>query len=310
MRKIIRMLLIGLMLLTLVACGKKEDATASQSPDSVKNVDVSGLESKEPAKEAVNEAVLGFYEGTGYDVQGQRFDPAGEWFELKADGTGSMSLGPEETPFEWTLSGDEISIKTVQQLSYKALVDGDDITLDTGMLYYFSKGEGAASQASEIEQPFMGVDPMGNIMIPSEWYGVAIITESTGFDIEDGQYDVWGWIDSDSSGSSYFELYLVEEPTEGDFPIISMYIDETELDQLTPIIRDGDGWVLDLDLDESDELQLLTMYDQGMLDINYICDDGSRYANCRFFVREKGTQWKEEVDPLPETYPDYVRQYY
>ena len=43
MRKIIRMLLIGLMLLTLVACGKKEDATASQSPDSVKNVDVSGL---------------------------------------------------------------------------------------------------------------------------------------------------------------------------------------------------------------------------------------------------------------------------
>ncbi|NLC65810.1 MAG: hypothetical protein GX752_02560 [Clostridium sp.] len=287
------------MVITLVSCGDKDD---KDTVDPVSSVD--------------NELV-GNYKCTGSDLNGNKFDPTGEWLELKDDGTGIMFIGAMESSFDWTLSGSEISLNTMEGLSYKAEVDKNEIILNTGMLYYFIKNESSEkSESSEVdpnkeENILMGAPPAGSIKLPSDWYGVVIVEDSIGFDLEDGRYDVYGTIDKDPAGDAFFELYLEMGNDITDDAILSMYIDEKDNMVLTPIIGEDDAWIMDMYLWEDDEAGLTTTYDKGALDINYIFDYGAdKYLNCRFFVREDGTGWNEEVDPLPNNYDEYAKQNY
>lgn len=298
---------------------KTDDAPSSSGPE-------------EPApSQGAQSALVGFYEGTGSDMQGTKLDPAGEWLELMEDGRGKWFLGATEDTFAWSLDGSEIHFdvdvaNSDIKMAYTASLEGDKITLDTGMLYFFSKSgsppaassgspivtSSGTSKASSGKKSTEGIQPSGGIKVPSDWYGVFIITDSYGFELGDGQYDVWGSFDKDTSGPAYFELFLMADPKgpddpEGpDYPVLSMYIDEEEKTWLTPIIGADDAWIMEQDLSEDDEWSLLTMYDKGALDIYYTCDDGSRYAVCRFFIREYGTTWNEQIDPLPPSYADYV----
>ncbi len=278
----------------------------------------------------IDQANLGRYVGTGSEMQGTRLDPSGEWLELNGDGTGTWFLGATEDSFMWTIDGTEINFVLDVGLQYQATIDGDEMTLDTGMLYYFAK-EGSAAAGGVTDQPTEPTEepteefteepteepstsgtvaPAGSIQIPGEWYGVAILSNCVGFDFEEAEFDVWGYVDTDTVGGAYFELYVIGDESENEAPILSMYIDATETTWLTPIIGEEDAWISDYYLSEEDEWDLLTLYNDGALDIYYDYDDGAgATANYRFFVREYKTAWDEAVDPLPPAYADYVANY-
>ena len=305
-KQILAILMTLILVFALSACGGDSSVTEPEKTPA------DSADKEEPvATVAVDSAILGHYEGTGYDVSGTRFDPAGEWLELNADGTGSMSLGPTDTPFDWTLDGDTLNIKTIQGLDYKATLDGEEIVLNTGMLYYFAKGGSAATEPEEAGSAPIGKEPAGRILFPSEWYGVAVVTNSKGFELEDGLHDVWGSFGIMSGGDAYFELYLGEEPQYISDPLVSMYVDEEEYNFLTPIIGEEDAWVGDVYLTEEDMYFFEIMYEDGVLDLEYTVDDGKDiYADCRFFIREYGTAWDEKVDPLPNGYAKYAEENY
>ncbi len=61
------------------------------------------------ATDDVNNSLLGYYECIGSDMQGNKFDPIGEWLELKADGSGKWFLGATEDNFKWTSNDKEIN---------------------------------------------------------------------------------------------------------------------------------------------------------------------------------------------------------
>lgn len=303
---------------------EKADASSSAADSTDSGDSTDAVDSAD----SVDSTLIGYYDCTGSDMQGTKLDSAGEWLELKDNGTGNWFLGATEDNFKWVLDGNEIKFDVEvdgqeSTLKYTATLDGDDIVLDTGMLYYFSKNEnggtsetttepqGDSSQASNIS---WGDEPAGSIQMPSEWYGVAILTSCEGFDFEDKEYDIWGLIDFEN-GQPYIELYDV--PDSKVYPILSMYIDEETTDWLTPIIGEDDAWIaVDLAsgneqaLNKDFEWALLTQYIEGSLDIyhTYIDDNGG-YADCRFFIREMGTGWNEEVDPLPPGYEEYKGGY-
>ncbi|NLB19798.1 MAG: hypothetical protein GX829_02920, partial [Clostridium sp.] len=91
-----------------------------------------------------NDKIVGLYDGTGSDMQGTKLDPAGEWLELMEDGRGKWFLGATEDTFTWTINGNEMSFEVDVansdiKMPYTATIDQEEITLDTGMLYYFTK---------------------------------------------------------------------------------------------------------------------------------------------------------------------------
>lgn len=149
----------------------------------------------------------------------------------------------------------------------------------------------------------------GSIEVPSDWYGVAIISDCVGVDFYDDQFDIWATIDRDSTDAAYFEIYFGVGEEFIDKPLLSMYIDEEET-WLTPKIGVEDAWLNGIYLTTEDEWMLLTMYDQGLLDINYTYDEDGKYADYRFFLREYGTKWNEEIDPLPDGYAEYVAEFF
>lgn len=298
MKKFTIFLLIVVIVLLLVACGNK---------DSISKSDNLVEEEKTTVQDSVDAALLGYYECSGCDLGGTKLEASGEWLELKDDGSGAWFLGATENAFKWTLEGNKINFDLEDVgLKYKATLDDKDIVLDTGMLYYFTKSDRLAKQSNDNKTDTIGIQPAGSIQIPSKWYGVAIIEDSFGFDYE-GKFDVWGAIDIDSTGGTFFELYIEPAANPDNNALMSMYIDENEREWLTPIIGDEDSWLMGYYLKKEAEWDLLTMYDEGALDIYYTWDQGEdRYAECRFFIREYGTAWDEAVDPLPIGYAEYA----
>ena len=301
MKKFARFLLIVTMVPLLVACGNTESQPASD--DSLDNEKASSVN-------LVENPLLGYYECTGSDMQGTKLDPEGEWLELKADGTGAWFLGATENAFDWTQEGKNLSFKLDVGLDYKATIEDDEIVLDTGMLYYFRKAGAPEAQTTDNQVDRLGIAPAGSITFPSDWYGVAIITDCVNVDFYDDQFDIWATIDKDSNGDAYFEIYFGVGEEFVNKPLLSMYIDEEEVKWLTPKIGVEDAWLNAVYLTKDDEWAFLTEYDEGALDIYYTYDDEGKYADYRFFIREYGTAWDEEIDPLPQGYAAYTAEFY
>lgn len=272
--------------------------------------------------------LVGSYDCIDSEMQGTKLDPAGEWLELKEDGTGEWFLGVTEDKFLWTSDGKKIDFDVEIEgqeatLSYVAKLDGDEIVLDTGVLYYFSKksSEKVAETAVEVvknssesnERTWVN-QPAGSIKIPSQWYGVANFINCEGFDFEKDNFDIWGEMDFED-GRPYLELFRdIDRDT---YPILSIYLDEEVTDWLTPIIGEDDAWVYvdpygdyQHNLNKDFEWTLLSQYIEGSIDIYHTyVDDNGGYADCRFFIREMGTGWNEDNDPLPPGYEGYKEQY-
>lgn len=306
MKKVIRLLLLIVIILQLVACGNKD--STPNSNDLVNN-------DKATVTDNINSSLLGYYECIGSDMQGNKFDPIGEWLELKDDGSGKWFLGATEDNFKWTSNDKEINFDVEVAgseiaLQYKATIEDDQIILNTGMLYYFEKSGSTEAKSNNNNSIALGIQPAGKIEIPSNWYGVAILSDCVGCNFEDEQLDIWASIDKDADGNAFFEIYLGVEQEFVDSPLLSMYIDKEERTWLTPTIGDKDAWLNGVYLNKDDEWVLLTQYDQGALDIYYTYEEEGKSANYRFFIREYGTAWNEETDPLPYGYAAYAAEFY
>ncbi|HZJ86372.1 MAG TPA: hypothetical protein VFC83_04580 [Erysipelotrichaceae bacterium] len=267
------------------------------------------------------DALLGRYECFDAKMQGNPFGASGEWLELHADGKGKWYLGAIVDDFTWKLEDDKINFDvtvdgSTSTLQYSAIVDNDEIILDTGMLYYFSKNaDTAKNPTTDGGSVVWKNQPLGQITIPSLWYGVAIFSDAEGFDQSEYEYDVWGIIEKDETGKPYFEVWL-DEDFSSSF-LLSTYIDIQDSQWYTPTIGEDDGWLI-IDpksadyqvLSSDDEWGLMAQYHNGSLDIyhTFFGKDGG-YADTRFFLREEGTGWNESVDPLPPSYQAYKQIY-
>ncbi len=139
---------------------------------------------------------------------------------------------------------------------------------------------------------------------PSRWYGYAEYTEFHGFENDDDELmDIWAIIDY-NAGRPYIEIYDRPDYTEDDTPLMSMWLEEDSA-WLRPDIGDEDAWILDQYLTEDDEFDLLTLYMNGKLDINFEYGDETRGCACRFYIREEGTEWEEPLDSRPPGYEIY-----
>ena len=143
MKKRIAILLALVMLLSLAACGGKDEG------GSVANKFGDGGSIAEQAKPA---GPLGLYQGTTYEYSGQSFQMADIYegictIELMEDGKAVFILGGEELQCTWELNGEEFILDNQAVESPGSLVDGV-ITIDfmeMGMIMTFVK-EGDAAQ--------------------------------------------------------------------------------------------------------------------------------------------------------------------
>ena len=142
MKKRIAILLALVMLLSLAACGGKDEG------GSVANKFGDGGSIAEQAKPA---GPLGLYHGTTYEYSGQSFQMADVYegictIELMEDGKAVFILGGEELQCTWELNGEEFILDNQAVESPGSLVDGV-ITIDfmeMGMIMTFVKEGGAA----------------------------------------------------------------------------------------------------------------------------------------------------------------------
>lgn len=248
-----------------------------------------------------------------------------EHLSFNADGSGLWEFGVDSA-ITWKLKGDKITIVEPvgdSKNTFYGIWDGDKITLDVlGYERIFEKEEvkspstrQAATDAASNDMSW-ALAPAGSIQIPSLWYGVAIFKNCVGFDFDKVRYDVWGFIEEDSSGKVSFKLYL--DPEASGYPILSMYINQEETAWLTPVIGKNDAWLLvdpdsgnQQNLVEEDYWTILAQYKEGALDIvhDYYDGENSQYAKGRLFIRELGTAWNEMADPLPPGYDDYKKEF-
>jgi len=130
MKKVLVLALVFAFMIALAACGGNSKQPANSAG--------SGNDGGKPADGAIAD-MLGEYTCTGWNVSGQRMDGAGEWMKLESATRGIVYIAGKEYPFDWSISGNNMTIKEDVGLTYKATYEGGVITFDTGMLYYFEK---------------------------------------------------------------------------------------------------------------------------------------------------------------------------
>ena len=150
--------------------------------------------------------------------------------------------------------------------------------------------------------------PTTTLETDSIWYGTATMSNFLPADRAaevEGSRDVWGYLGTTSSGRTYFEVYEDEEMQED---LLSLYIVLYE-NSFAADIGEEDAWVFDFYLDESDSVFFSPELENGALYMNYHCVGKNTSFDISFFLREEGTPWDEENDPLPPGYEAYKEQY-
>jgi hypothetical protein len=101
------------------------------------------------------------------------------------------------------------------------------------------------------------------------WHGYLYVLNYQGSDNLEGEtMEVWGYLDSDREGRTYFEVYDRKEITEETNVVVSFY---TELypDHLVPIIGEKDAWVLDQYLIQQDGNSLRVFLSDNCLELTF-----------------------------------------
>ncbi len=149
------------------------------------------------------------------------------------------------------------------------------------------------------------VSPTTSIELGKMWFGVMQVTNFSGKGDGDYEKDIIALINETSAGRAFIEIYT-DSSMSDDSIVLSMYID-TYTDSFVPNIGDKDAWVLERYLTEDDAAYFAPVLENGALDMSYdyIDPDGKFTCTVRFFIREDGTPFDEENDPLPPSYEDY-----
>ena len=141
---------------------------------------------------------------------------------------------------------------------------------------------------------------------PSTWYGWLALTDFWGIDQEEDIYDAWAYVNMDSTGKPYFEVF---QDGDSENPFLSMYMTIEENGTcIMPDIGTEDAWTVDtyLNAEDADNYQTFLNEDGSlMLSYDYTRYDGAYGCSVTMFFREDGAQWDEENDLLPPRYDEY-----
>lgn len=266
----------------------------------------------------------------------------GTFIKFNADSTGEFGLsGEEPESFTYDKATGGITFASDDTTAIFT-VEGGKVTLDyeaAGMTMVFvsddaagalsSTGSSAGANvsagdffngitvAATMDDAFAGagggissgangfVSPTTSISRGNMWYGTMIVSNFEGKG--DGNYekDIIARIATASNGKDFFEIYTDSNMSEESIQL-SLYINLDD-DRFTPIIGDKDAWILDRYLESYDTTFFSPTLTNGALDMTYPYDDPNGKFTCfvRFFLREDGTPWDEENDPLPPSYDQY-----
>ena len=264
----------------------------------------------------------------------------GTFLKFNADGTGELGLsGEEPESFTYDEATGGITFDSDGSTAIFT-VEGDKVTLDyeeAGMTMVFVPEDAAGSLSSTgsstganagagdffngitvaatMDDAFAGagggissgasgfVSPTNAITLGKMWFGVMQVTDST--DNKDYEKDIIASIAATRDGRAFIEVYT-DSSMSDDSLQLSMYIILND-DRFAADIGDKDAWVFDRYLTEEDAAYFSPVLENGALDMYYHYEDpDDDYAcNVRFFLREDGTPWDEENDPLPPSYDRY-----
>ena len=264
----------------------------------------------------------------------------GTFLKFNADGTGELGLsGEEPESFTYDEATGGITFDSDGSTAIFT-VEGDNVTLDyeeAGMTMVFVPEDAAGSLSSTgsstganagagdffngitvaatMDDAFAGagggissgasgfVSPTNAITLGKMWFGTMQVTDST--DNKDYEKDIIASIAATRDGRAFIEVYT-DSSMSDDSLQLSMYI-ILNGDRFAADIGDKDAWVFDRYLTEDDAAYFSPVLENGALDMYYHYEDpDDDYAcNVRFFLREDGTPWDEENDPLPPSYDRY-----
>lgn len=259
----------------------------------------------------------------------------GTFLKFNADGTGELGLsGEEPESFTYDEATGGITFDSDGSTAIFT-VEGDKVTLDyeeagmtmvmvfvpedaAGSLSSTGSSTGANAGAGDffngitvaatMDDAFGSgasgfVSPTNAITLGKMWFGTMQVTDST--DNKDYEKDIIASIDATSDGRAFIEVYT-DSSMSDDSLQLSMYI-ILNGDRFAADIGDKDAWVFDRYLTEDDAAYFYPVLENGALDMYYHYEDpDDDYAcNVRFFLREDGTPWDEENDPLPPSYERY-----
>ena len=268
----------------------------------------------------------------------------GTFLKFNADGTGELGLsGEEPESFTYDEATGGITFDSDGSTAIFT-VEGDKVTLDyeeAGMTMVFVPEDAAGSLSSTgsstgastganagagdffngitvaatMDDAFAGagggissgasgfVSPTNAITLGKMWFGTMQVTDST--DNKDYEKDIIASIAATRDGRAFIEVYT-DSSMSDDSLQFSMYIILND-DRFAADIGDKDAWVFDRYLTEEDAAYFSPVLENGALDMYYHYEDpDDDYAcNVRFFLREDGTPWDEENDPLPPSYDRY-----
>lgn len=259
----------------------------------------------------------------------------GTFLKFNADGTGELGLsGEEPESFTYDEATGGITFDSDGSTAIFT-VEGDKVTLDyeeagmtmvmvfvpedaAGSLSSTGSSTGANAGAGDffngitvaatMDDAFGSgasgfVSPTNAITLGKMWFGTMQVTDST--DNKDYEKDIIASIDATSDGRAFIEVYT-DSSMSDDSLQLSMYI-ILNGDRFAADIGDKDAWVFDRYLTEDDAAYFYPVLENGALDMYYHYEDpDDDYAcNVRFFLREDGTPWDEENNPLPPSYERY-----
>lgn len=276
-----------------------------------------------PAASEDPAALDGFYPVYSAVIGGEEIDHellvmaevAESYVIFNSDGSGEIYFQDSESDtFTYDL---ETGILTDSSgVEFVFYVEGDAVTVeyplqDMTMTYVLDAsamwdGLEPGESAGSITDLFGGTDSALLIENPSVWYGWLTLTDFWGIDQEEDIYDCWAYVDTDSNGRSFFEVYQDGYPEDAFF---SMYADVVDGLFIEPIIGDEDAWISDTYIDpENDD----TMYEGRLIRNNtlvfefpYEHSSGEYGCKVNLCFRPDGELWDEENDVLPPRYEEY-----
>ena len=135
------------------------------------------------------------------------------------------------------------------------------------------------------------------------WFGTMQVTDST--DNNDYEKDIIASIAAARDGRAFIEVYT-DSSMSDDSLQLSMYVN-LHNDGFTADIGDKDAWIFSQYLTEADEKYFSPTLKNGALMMTYPYTDKEDGHTCTvtFFLREDGTPWDEQNDPLPPSYDRY-----
>lgn len=304
------------MLLSLAACGDKgPDVTG-------KYICVGESYYDAPLEEPYQESWLELKKG-GKGIYYSGFEFNIKW---KLDGEAFSAtvsfLGMEDT-MEGTLKGGVIDVK-YGDMTIRFVKEGVEVPAgselaggSSGVNAPGGTGVTGANDgvlvAGSLADAFSGASagvPGGSetavIENPSTWYGWLALTDFWGIDQEEDIYDAWAYVNMDSTGKPYFEVF---QDGDSENPFLSMYMTIEENGTcIMPDIGTEDAWTVDTYLNAEDAENYQTFLNEDgslMLSYDYTRYDGAYGCSVTMFFREDGAQWDEENDLLPPRYDEY-----